>query len=149
MNNTPVLPPAYLFASLSAMVLLHFLVPVYQLTAYPWNAIGLLPLITGAGLNLTADATLKKQGTTVKPFEASSALITTGVYSLSRNPMYLGMSLILIGVALLMGSLTPYTIVPGFIIIIDRAFIRPEEVTLNRQFGEAWTAYVEGVRRWL
>jgi len=131
------------------MVLLHFLVPVYQLTAYPWSAIGLLPLITGAGLNLAADAALKKQGTTVKPYETPSALITTGVYSLSRNPMYLGMSLILIGVALLMGSLTPYTIVPGFIIIIDRAFIRPEEATLNRQFGEAWTAYVERVRRWL
>jgi protein-S-isoprenylcysteine O-methyltransferase Ste14 len=149
MNNTPALPPAYLFASLSAMVLLHFLVPAYQLTAYPWNAIGLVPLITGAGLNLAADAALKKQATTVKPYETSSVLITTGVYRLSRNPMYLGMSLILLGVALLMGSLTPYTIVPGFIIIIDKAFIRPEEAMLNRLFGEAWTAYAEHVRRWL
>jgi protein-S-isoprenylcysteine O-methyltransferase Ste14 len=145
----PLLPPAYLFASLSAMVLLHFMVPVYQLTSQPWNAVGLIPMITGIVLNLAADAALKRHGTTVKPFEPSTALITSGVYKYSRNPMYLGMILILIGVALLMGSLTPYSIIPVFIIVIDKAFIRPEEDMLDRQFGRAWTEYRDKVRRWL
>ena len=147
--DTPRLPPAYLFAALSAMVLLHFLVPVYQLTPRPWNAIGLIPLITGIVLNLAADALLKKHGTTVKPFENSTVLITSGVYKFSRNPMYLGMILMLIGVALLMGSITPYSIIPVFIIIIDKTFIRTEEDMLDRQFGRAWIAYRDKVRRWL
>jgi protein-S-isoprenylcysteine O-methyltransferase Ste14 len=147
--DTPPLPPAYLFAALSAMVLLHFLVPVYQLTSHPWNAIGLIPLIIGIVLNLAADASLKKHGTTVKPYEPSTTLITSGIYKYSRNPMYLGMIMILIGVALLMGSLTPYSIVLIFIITIDRHFIRPEEEMLNRQFGRAWAEYRNNVRRWL
>ena len=147
--STPPLPPAYLFAALSAMVLLHFLVPVYQLTSHPWNAIGLIPLIAGIVLNLAADAALKKHGTTVKPFEKSTVLITSGVYKFSRNPMYLGMILMLIGVALLMGSIAPYSIIPVFIIIIDKTFIRTEEDSLDRQFGRAWIEYRDNVRRWL
>lgn len=145
----PLLPPAYLFASLSTMVLLHLLIPVHQLASHPWNAIGLLPLIAGIALNLATDTALKKHGTTVKPFEPSTTLITSGVYKFSRNPMYLGMILILIGVALLMGSLTPYGIIPIFVIIIDRSFIRPEEDMLNKQFGRTWTEYRKNVRRWL
>lgn len=131
------------------MVLLHFLVPVYQLTSHPWNAIGLIPLIAGIVLNLAADAALKKHGTTVKPFEKSTVLITSGVYKFSRNPMYLGMILMLIGVALLMGSIAPYSIIPVFIIIIDKTFIRTEEDSLDRQFGRAWIEYRDNVRRWL
>ncbi len=131
------------------MVLLHLLIPGYQLTPRPWNAIGLLPLLAGIVLNLAADAALKKHGTTVKPFEPSTALITDGIYKYSRNPMYLGMILTLIGVALLMGSLTPYSIIPVFIIIIDRTFVRPEEINLGRQFGRMWIEYQDNVRRWL
>jgi protein-S-isoprenylcysteine O-methyltransferase Ste14 len=63
--------------------------------------------------------------------------------------MYLGMILIMIGVALLMGSLTPYIIIPGFIVAIERVFIRAEESMLYEKFGHDWTAYRENVRRWL
>lgn len=143
------MPPLYLFTSLAIMVLLHFFVPVYPVTPYPLNAIGLIPLAMGIALNLAADNALKKHGTTVRPFEESTTLITTGVYKYSRNPMYLGMVLIIIGVALLMGSLSPYIIVPGFIAIIERVFISGEEAMLQQKFGHDWTAYREKVRRWL
>ena len=63
--------------------------------------------------------------------------------------MYLGMILMLIGVALLMGSIAPYSIIPVFIIIIDKTFIRTEEDSLDRQFGRAWIEYRDNVRRWL
>ena len=149
MNSGPALPPLYLFTSLAAMVLLHFFIPVYEVTPYPLNIIGLIPLALGIILNLAADKALKKHGTTVKPYEESTRLITTGVYQYSRNPMYLGMVLILIGVALLMGSLTPYIIVPGFIVAIEQVFIRAEESMLHEEFGHDWTAYRENVRRWL
>lgn len=149
MNNGPILPPAYLFTALSMMVLLHLFIPVYEVTPPPWNMVGIIPLALGIAFNFGADTALKKYGTTVKPFKKSTALITTGVYKYSRNPMYLGTVLILIGVALLMGSLSPCIIIPGFIFIMDRLFIRAEEGMLNAQFGDAWTAYKAKVRRWL
>ena len=149
MNHGPALPPLYLFTSLAVMVLLHFFIPVYEVTPYPLNAIGLIPLALGIILSLTADKTLKKHGNTVEPFEESTRLITTGVYKYSRNPMYLGMVLIMIGVALLMGSLTPYIMVPGFIVAIEQVFIRAEESMLHEKFGHDWKAYRANVRRWL
>jgi protein-S-isoprenylcysteine O-methyltransferase Ste14 len=149
MERSHVLPPAYLFTSLATMVLMHFFIPVYEVTPAPWNIIGLAPLALGMALNLAADAALKKHGTTVKPFEESASLVTTGVYSYSRNPMYLGMIMILVGVALLMGSLSPYCIIPVFIFIMNGSFIRPEESMLNKQFGATWTEYTKKVRRWL
>ena len=149
MNNDTALPPLYLFVSLAMMVLLHFFIPVYTVIPHPWNAVGLAPLTLGFVLNMTADATLKKHATTVKPFEESSTLVTTGVYKYSRNPMYLGMALILIGVAILMGSITPYIVIPGFIVIIQRVFIASEENMLDEQFGNHWSSYREKVRRWL
>ena len=149
MNNGPALPPLYLFTSLAIMVLLHFFVPVYAVLSYPVNAIGLIPLAVGIMLNLAADSALKKHGTTVRPFEDATTLVTTGVYRYSRNPMYLGMMLILVGVALLMGSMTPCVIVPGFAVVIARVFVKPEETLLAKQFGQNWETYRDSVRRWL
>jgi protein-S-isoprenylcysteine O-methyltransferase Ste14 len=81
----------------------------------PGLCLASLPLATGIALNLVADAALKKHGTTVKPFEESSALVTTGAYGICRHPMYLGFALILVGLALLMGSLGPFVVVPLFV----------------------------------
>jgi protein-S-isoprenylcysteine O-methyltransferase Ste14 len=144
-----VLPPTYLFFSITLMVLLHFLVPVSIFAVYPWNLLGVLPLITGITLNLKADTAFKKEQTTVKPFEKSSALITTGVFRVSRHPMYLGMILILLGIAILMGSLTPLIVIAIFTILIELVFVRTEEKMLEEQFGSSWYAYKNKVRKWI
>lgn len=67
----------------------------------------MFPLIFGVALNISADRMFEQHKTTVKPFEESTALVTDGVFRFSRNPMYLGMVLILSGVVLLAGSTTP------------------------------------------
>ena len=82
-----------------------------------------------------ADRALIKHHTTVKPFEESTALITTGVFRISRHPMYFGMVLILVGIALLMGSLAPYVVIPIFAIVMDRVFIKIEERMFEEIFG--------------
>ena len=143
------LPPAYLFMSLAGMTLLHHFFPVIQLIPYPWNASGLVPLAAGIVLNLNADKLFKTYGTTVKPFEESTVLITSGIYRFSRNPMYLGMLMILAGVFVLMGSLSPFTIIPIFAIIIDKVFITSEERMLDERFGDNWRNYRARVRRWI
>jgi len=139
----------YLFTSLASMVLLQFFMPVYQLIPYPWNATGIIPLALGMVLNITADKAFKITGTTVKPFEVSTKLVTSGAFRYSRNPMYLGMVMILTGVAFLLGALSPFIIIPVFAITMDRVFIVAEEKMLDEHFGYKWKQYKAEVRRWI
>jgi protein-S-isoprenylcysteine O-methyltransferase Ste14 len=149
MKSKQVLPPTYLLVSIVAMVVLHFLLPVTTIIPLPWNVIGIIPLALGTAINIVADSALHKADTTVKPFEESAALVTSGVYRISRHPMYLGFVLILIGVAILVGSLMPYIVIPIFAVLMDRVFIQVEERMLEARFGEAWLGYKRQTRRWI
>ncbi len=103
----------------------------------------------GIVLNALADQTFKKHETTVKPFEESTALVTGGVFNISRNPMYLGMTLILLGTGVLLGSVIPFAIVPVFAVLLDRIFIVEEEKMLEDTFGDQFRQYRNQVRRWI
>ncbi|MGO9700690.1 MAG: methyltransferase family protein [Xanthobacteraceae bacterium] len=145
----PLLPPVYFLAGICGMLALHFLLPVHQVLLFPWTLAGIIPAIIGATLNLLADRAFKRHRTTVKPFEVPTSLMTDGVFALSRNPMYLGMVLILFGLALFLGTLSPFLICVGFAILVDYRFIRVEERMLADQFGTEWRAYSSRVRRWI
>jgi protein-S-isoprenylcysteine O-methyltransferase Ste14 len=149
MRGTPVLPPTYLLASLLVMVALHFLLPAAYIILMPWNILGIVPLACGLVINAIADSAFHRVKTTVKPFEGPTTLITSGVYRISRHPMYLGFVLILIGVAAILGSLTPWGVIPIFAVLMDRVFIVVEERTLEEKFGRAWSEYKQEVRRWV
>ena len=149
MKGKPILPPTYLLLAIAIMLAFRFLFPMAIVLKIPWTIAGVLPLAVGLGLNLVADRDFKKHQTTVKPFEESSTLITTGVYRRSRNPMYLGFVLILIGVAVFLGSLTPFAVVVIFPMLMEVVFIRPEETMLEQQFGEICVGYKKQVRRWI
>jgi protein-S-isoprenylcysteine O-methyltransferase Ste14 len=149
MKDKRMLPPTYLLVAIVLMLVLHFLLPVYKIVPIPWSVLGLIPLACGIALNLVADRAFHQAQTTVKPFEESTALITTGVFRISRNPMYLGYVLILVGVALIVRSLTPYAVILVFAILMDRGFIRVEEQMLEREFDQAWLDYAQKVRRWV
>ncbi|MFI5011144.1 MAG: methyltransferase family protein [Hyphomicrobiales bacterium] len=143
------LPPAYLLVAIVLTIALHFLVPLVVPIAFPWRLAGLAPVAAGIALNILADLSFKQHHTTVKPFERSTALVTQGVFGSSRNPMYLGMVLMVAGVALFLGSLSPWLIVAGFAALLDRVFIAPEEAKLRQSFGAAYDDYAKRVRRWL
>lgn len=149
MKSLKVLPPTYLLISILAMVALHFLFPVATLIPLPWNLLGLIPLALGLALNFSADKAFQRAKTIVKPFEESTVLITDGVFRLSRNPMYLGFAFVLVGVALILGSLMPWLIIPLFVSLMDVVFIRVEERMLAARFGQVWLEYKTRVRRWL
>ncbi len=149
MNETPMLPPAYLFMALAAMMLLHLFFPVLVLVPAPWHAAGLVPLALGVALNLVAGKSFMRSGNPIRAFEPPQTLVTGGVYRFSRNPMYLGMVLMLTGIAVLLGSLTPFIIIPVFATAIDRVFIVAEEAVLEQRFGDQWNQYRRTVRRWL
>ena len=152
MRSRRPLPPIYLLVSMLAMLVLdfvNFLLPGVKLFREPWSFVGLVPFSIGVILNLAADRAFKKHRTAVKPVEKPTALITDGVFVFSRNPMYLGYVLMLIGVAVLLGSLPPYAVIVVFVVLMTRHFIIPEERTLEWEFGEAWTDYTSKVRRWI
>ena len=106
-------------------------------------------IAAGVGLNLWADAQFKRASTTVKPFEPTTALIESGPFSFSRHPMYLGMLLIMSGIALILGSLSPWVIIPLFAWQLSRRFVDPEERKLEASFGERYREYKNRVRCWL
>jgi protein-S-isoprenylcysteine O-methyltransferase Ste14 len=149
MSTKQILPPAYVLIALILILVLHFTFPGIELIPLPWNLLGLIPLVTGIILNFIADGAFRRAGTTVKPFQESSTLSTDGVYRFSRHPMYLGFVLILIGVAILLGSLTPWIIIPIFAALMEVVFIQVEERMLEEKFGSAWLEYKKKVRRWI
>jgi protein-S-isoprenylcysteine O-methyltransferase Ste14 len=106
-------------------------------------------MLAGLWINLWASNYFKKVDTTVKPFQTSTHLVTIGFYKYSRHPMYLGMLLILLGIFLLLGSLSPIIILPVYITLITRNFILPEEKMLQETFGDSYQKYKIKVRRWI
>ncbi|MGD8985256.1 MAG: isoprenylcysteine carboxylmethyltransferase family protein [Desulfobacteraceae bacterium] len=149
MKTLKIEPPVYLFLSIAIILLLHFLLPGTRVLPFPWNLLGIIPLVLGIVMNLVADRSFKKNETTVKPLEESTALVTDGVFRFSRHPMYLGFVLILLGIASLMGSLTPFVIVFGFAIFMHIVFMAFEEKKLEETFGEVWLEYKKKVRQWI
>jgi protein-S-isoprenylcysteine O-methyltransferase Ste14 len=149
MHDGKVMPTLWLLLALVAQAALHVVLPLGTLIARPWSLVGLVPLAAGVLLNLIADGDLRKANTTVKPFEESSALVTTGAYGWTRNPMYVGFVDMLVGIALMLGSLSPLLVVPPFAWWMDRAYIDVEERMMAETFGQAWDEYRQRVRRWV
>jgi protein-S-isoprenylcysteine O-methyltransferase Ste14 len=131
------------------MAVLHWLAPLWGPVGLPWRLLGLVPLAGGLALAIRAEQFFKRAGTTVKPFERSSRLVTDGPFGFSRHPMYLGMTLALAGVALLLGTATPPVGVVLFAAVISLRFIPAEERAMERTFGEEYRRYRSRVRRWL
>jgi protein-S-isoprenylcysteine O-methyltransferase Ste14 len=131
------------------MVAFHLVIPGNRIIPAPWNLLGLVPAVGGIIINVVADRAFRIAQTTVKPFKESKALITTGAYRISRHPMYLGFALVLFGVAALLRSLTPFFVIPVFVILMERVFISIEEKMLREQFGQDWLEYKSKVRRWI
>jgi protein-S-isoprenylcysteine O-methyltransferase Ste14 len=115
-----------------------------------WRLLGLVPLAAGIALALWGQRQFAKAGTGLVPGTEITTFVRSGPYRFTRNPMYLGMTIALVGVALLFGSLTGLLVPPAFMFVIKRNFIRHEEAMLRHAFGdEAWTEYSRSTRRWI
>ena len=115
----------------------------------PYAYAGIAPIAIGVAFNLWADSMFKKNRTTVKPHLKPTALMTSGVFQFTRNPMYLGMTLILLGVSICVGSLTAFISSVVFFFISERSFIPLEEASMEAAFGDSYLAYKQRVRRWV
>ncbi|WP_305986429.1 isoprenylcysteine carboxylmethyltransferase family protein [Roseibium sp. MMSF_3544] len=113
----------------------------------------LAAIVFGLGLvpDMIALLAFMRRRTTVNPMapQNTSALVTDGIYRISRNPMYLGLLFLLIAISLFFGTLLSLLIVPGFVWYLTKFQIRPEEEQLEMLFGEAYQDYRNKVRRWI
>ncbi|HZI82806.1 MAG TPA: methyltransferase [Casimicrobiaceae bacterium] len=125
--------------------------PLAHLIDPPWNRVGVLVAAAGAAIAAAALVRFRQAGTTVDPMDPGKAshLVTDGVFRISRNPMYLGLLLLLVGWALWLGSATPWLGPPLFAILLTWMQIVPEEAALRRLFGEQYVSYEERVARWI
>ena len=130
-----VMPPTLLLGLLVLCVGLALALPTRSLDPWPFNFCGMAAIVAGIVLNLWSDHQLKIAKTTVKPDERPSVLVTGGAFRLTRNPMYLGMALILAGTAITLGSLVALVCAALFVIAVDRWFVRNEEKNASDAFG--------------
>ena len=114
-----------------------------------WIGAGLMVL--GALIALLGVAQFRRHRTTINPLEPekASALVTTGIFRISRNPMYVGILFALIGIGFLLGSAGALIVALLFAPLITALQIRAEEAAMRERFGSEFDDYAARVRRWI
>lgn len=144
-----IFPPVWLLIAALAMYALHRWLPLIQLYETLRGGWTFLLFLPGLILALIAIYGFRKAKTGAVPFSKSTTLVTDGVYRFTRNPMYLGMALLLAGLAIKLGSLGAWLPIPLFVAIIQRQFIVNEEIFLTAIYGDQYRQFCQKVRRWL
>lgn len=148
-ERAELLPPTYWFGCALLMITIHIFFPLVR-----WSE----PFLIYLGFGLIAAAvgwagwaawTFHRHGTPIHPYEEPRCLVTIGPYRYSRNPMYLGLLVMLLGLFLVLGSVTPLVMLLVFETIISTRFIDPEERALESRYGDKYRRYKATVRRWI
>ncbi len=146
--NKMMLPPTLALIYLLAMIGLRLVWPGPVLFPPALILAGLPFIVAGGVITLAAEQAFKQARTPVNPLEVPQQLVMTGFYRYTRNPMYLGVVLILGGVWLMLGALSPLAGVLAFVVAADQVYIPYEEGKLLALFGQAYRDYQSRVRRW-
>ncbi len=142
------MPPVILLIAILLQIVLHKLLPIMIIfEKIYW--IGIVLGFLGFFIFIGSLVAFKINKTTMIPFQDSSFLITNGIYKYTRNPMYLGMLIVLFGIAIYFGSISPFIMPPLFITVMNSRIIQHEELMLEKQFGESYMIFKNSVRRWI
>lgn len=142
-------PPMWLAIGIIVQFVCNEYFPGVRFTTVAGQVVGGVILVLGLVLLVVAGGLFKQADTDMIPFKEVSALVTTGVYRYTRNPMYLGMALVLLACAVTVGAATAFVVPPIFMVIIHFRYILPEEQLLRELFPEEFPAYCQRVRRWI
>lgn len=143
-------PPRLALALLALALVVHLLTVPRPVVGWPARVgLGAAVLLAGVLLMGRTARLLAERGTTHRIAERPTSLVASGPYRWSRNPMYIGVALALAGIGIVAGT-WPFLLVPiAFLVVVDLAYVRWEERTLDAELGEPYRAYRERVRRWL
>lgn len=144
-------PPILLVAAAVLMWLAAHYVPALAFAMPASRAIGIALMIAGVAASVSGARAFHRADTTKDPRhpERATALVTGGIYRITRNPMYLGLALLLLGWGIYLANLLSLVFVLAFIGYLNRFQIVPEERVLDTRFGDAYRQYKRTVRRWL
>jgi protein-S-isoprenylcysteine O-methyltransferase Ste14 len=141
-------PPVYYLAAFLIGVALEFVFPTNWPPLGVRLAIGLIGVAAWLFLDGAAMVSFRRAGTSVAPMNPTTALVTSGPYRVTRNPMYLGMAILYVAFAFAFGVIWALVFIPAVVVVIDRFVIAREEPYLERKFGRAYRDYKARVRRW-
>lgn len=139
------LPPVWTILAIVLTVVIGKFGPEFGYKSQIGSAVLILG---GIALGIWTALTFRKGQTSIHPGHTPDALLTSGPFKFSRNPIYTGMMLITIGIALFYGGFLGFLPALGLFFILDRKFARPEEALLIKTFGQDAKDYVAAVRRW-
>ena len=147
--NVKIVPPLVYLAG----IVIGFLATIWMPTkvvpnSVAWTVGGIL-ICCGAVLTGSAISKFKDVGTTVRPDRPASKLVIAGPYKITRNPMYLGLAFVYLGIAIAGQSVWALMLLPVVLALIQRRAIEPEEAFLEKRFGANYISYKHNVRRWL
>lgn len=144
-------PPVVGALTAAAMWGVSALGPQLSFASGPRYAAVAILVVAGVAFDLLGLVAFRASRTTINPLkpERASALVTGGVYRLTRNPMYVGLGLLLLALTVYLSALLPFAGPVLFVLYITRFQIQPEERVLSGIFGEEYSTYAARVRRWL
>jgi protein-S-isoprenylcysteine O-methyltransferase Ste14 len=141
--------PPVLYKWFIAIMLVSIFLSVPKQVHFPYNLIGIILFVAGAYIAVDTKRMFNKTSTPVSHLAAPVKLHTNGIFRLTRNPMYLGISIGLAGIAIVTGILFNLAFSILYLILMDVFFVRQEEEKLENEFGESYQHYKNRVRRWL
>ena len=148
-NAGVIAPPPLIFAGgLGLGLLIQRILPL-RFAKRRGPFMGIFLAVSGLTLGFTAFRTMRRAQTSPNPQEPVTAIVSTGPFQLSRNPIYLSMTLLYSGIAILSDALWPLLLLPIVLRLINRGVIDQEEAYLERKFGAEYTTYKQRVHRWL
>jgi protein-S-isoprenylcysteine O-methyltransferase Ste14 len=135
-------------------VLMWFASTVFAVASFPLPGASIVAFViafTGGGIAVAGVSAFRRQSTTVNPLkpETTESIVTTGIYRVTRNPMYLGLAIVLVGWSMYLANLATLLLVPVFVAYMTRFQIKPEEQALLAKFGSDFADYMAAVRRWI
>jgi protein-S-isoprenylcysteine O-methyltransferase Ste14 len=151
MNNPipRVPPPAFCLAAIIIMLLFDHFIPLGIWLDYPWRYLGIILIVAGFCFGLGCGVLFRKLGTNLKPGAKATLVVQGGPFRFTRNPMYLSLNIILIGVAILFGTFSPLIIIPVFFLFLHTQFVLREEKLMEEWFGDSYLEYKSKTPRWL
>ncbi|MCP5095166.1 MAG: isoprenylcysteine carboxylmethyltransferase family protein [Chloroflexi bacterium] len=142
------LPPRIYLVAIVIGVLLHLLSPVSIIAANWLIGIGLLMISLSLLISVRASREFEQAGTAVNPHQPATQIVQTGLFCYSRNPMYVGLTGLQLGITLALNSIWGLLLLIPTLLIMHYGVILREEAYMERTFGQDYLVYKQSVRRW-
>ncbi len=142
-------PPLIFLGALGLGLLLNWLLPLQRFSSASCPVTGWIVAVAGFGIGFWGVRTFIRAGTNVRPDLPVTALVTSGPYRYSRNPLYMACTIIYLGITLSIGSLWLLVILIPALAVVRYRIVRREEEYLESRFGDNYRAYKAQVNRWI